>query len=58
MEWGDWKGKKVFIKLSGGDVYNGECIDADNSFLKIIDKYGDKVVVAISNIIKIVEEDR
>ena len=57
MEWKDWIGKKIFVKLSSGDCYNGVCkdVDVDNTFLLMIDKYGDNVAVAISQIIKIVE---
>ena len=56
MEWTEWIGKRIFLKLITGDCYSGKVIDGDNSFLEIIDKYGNKVTVAISQIIKIVEE--
>jgi len=57
MDWKDWRGKKIFVKLLTGDVYTGTCLDTDNSFLEIEDKFGDIVRVAISQIIKIVEEN-
>jgi hypothetical protein len=61
MEWKQWKGKKIFIKLKDGGIYSGECIDVDESskpliFVTIIDKYNEKVTVVHSEIIKIKEE--
>ena len=60
MEWKEWEGKKnVFIKLKDGSVYsNCEIIDYDEelNFLKFIDKFGNEVVVLISEIIKIIKE--
>lgn len=58
MEWKDWIGKKIFIKSVSGDCYTGSCLDVDNLFLEMIDKYNNKVVLAISQIIKIVENGK
>ena len=60
MEWKDWEGKKIFIKLLTGDCYTGKClsVNEDNTFLEMIDKYDNNVVIAISQIIKIVENGR
>ena len=61
MEWKNWEGKKVFIKLRDGGCYSGNIIEVDNSsppliWLTLIDKYGNKVTVVHSEIIKIVDE--
>ena len=57
MEWSEWKGKKIFVKLIGGSCYTGTCLDVDDDkFLQVLDKYNNKVTIAISQIIKIVEE--
>lgn len=59
MEWKEWIGKKIFLKLISGDCYTGKCLDVDDDekFIEILDKYGNKVTIAISQIIKIVEEN-
>jgi len=61
MEWKEWMGKKIFVKLSGGGVYSGEVIDIDLDlkplvFITIIDKYGERVQFVNSEILKLVEE--
>jgi hypothetical protein len=60
MEWKDWIGKRIFIKLISGDCYTGQCCDVDinNSFIEMLDKYGNKVTLAISQITKIVENGK
>ena len=63
MEWMDWKGKKVFIKLKDGGVYSGEVIDVDDSdkiliWITITDKYGERVTFVHSEILKIKEENK
>lgn len=57
MDWKEWNGKKIFVKLKGGAVYSGFVIDVDNSFITIRDKFGDKVSFNVSEIIKIKEEN-
>jgi len=62
MEWKDWMNKKVFIKLKDGSVYSGKVIDVDFDskplvFISIIDKFGDKVTIVHSEIVKIKEEN-
>ena len=62
MDWMDWIGKKIFVKLKSGDFYTGKIIAVDDSsppliFLTIIDKFGKKVIFVQSEIIKIAEED-
>lgn len=56
MEWKDWIGKRIFIKLKSGDVYSGNCTNSDNNFISMIDKFGANVAIAISEIVKIVDE--
>ncbi len=63
MEWKEWNGKKIFVKLRDGGVYSGNVIDVDDTakpiiFITIIDKFGDKVAIVNSEIVKIVEERR
>ena len=62
MDWMQFKGKKVFLKLKAGREYTGQIIDIDILspplvFLTIIDKY-DKKVVFSSAEIKIIQEER
>jgi hypothetical protein len=61
VEWNGWNKKRIFIRLKTGDCYTGLVIavdsDLDNSgFITIIDKYDDKIAIAISEISKIKEE--
>ena len=59
MEWEDWNGKRIFVKLRDGGCYTGDVIDVDVgqiSFLTIIDKFQKKVTFATSEITKIVDE--
>ena len=62
MEWIEWKGKRIFVKLKSGDVYSGIVIDVENDgnddfYLSMIDKYNAKVIFLTSEIIKIREEE-
>ena len=58
MEWKDWVGKKVFIKLIDGSIFSESLItDFADGFLSLTDKFGTSVQVNISQISKIVEED-
>jgi len=63
MEWKDWEGKNVFVKLNSGGVYSGKIVDVDKKgepiiFISMIDKFGNKVSFVTSEIIKIVEEEK
>lgn len=58
MEWNDWNGKRIFLKLKDGSVYSGKVIDVDGDFIKFIDKFNSKVTVNVNEIIKIVEENK
>jgi len=58
MEWKDWTGKKVFIKLTDGSVFSKSLVkEVDDDFISIIDKFGNPATISISQIIKIVEEE-
>lgn len=58
MVWDDnWVNKRVFIQLKKGDCYTGNVISIDNNFVLIIDKFGEKVGLALSEITKIKEEN-
>ncbi len=62
MEWIDWFGMHVFVQLKSGGYYTGCVIDIDEKakplvFLTILDKYNKQVTFAVSEIIKIVQED-
>jgi len=61
MEWKEWMGKKIFVKLQGGGIYSGEVIDIDEDlkpliFITIIDKFGERVQFVNSEILKLKEE--
>ncbi len=63
MEWKEWKGKHIFVKLRSGGVYSGDVVDVDTSnpniiFISIIDKFGLKVTIVHSEIVKIKEEEK
>lgn len=56
MEWCDWIGKRIFVKLDDGAVYSGVVLDCDEMFFTIRDKFGERVIFSISKIIKLKEE--
>jgi len=58
MEWKEWIGKRIFLILNSNHNYTGEVIDADENFISIIDKFGIKISINISDIKIIKEEDR
>lgn len=62
MDWNGWNGKKVFVKLKDGAVYSGQIFEIDAEatpiiFISLIDKFGDRVTITSSEIVKIKEED-
>jgi len=58
MEWSDWIGKRIFVKLIDGAVYSGVVLDVENSrLIKIRDKFGEVVIFLTSNIAKLKEEN-
>jgi len=64
MEWKDWIGKRIFVKLQSGGVYTGDVVEVDDNssnkliWIVIIDKFGKKVQFLDSEVVKIVEEER
>lgn len=57
MEWKDWIGKIVFIKLIDGQIFSYSHVLAyEDPFISITDKYGLPAVVRVSTIEKIKEE--
>ena len=61
MDWKDWMGKRIFVKLKSGGVYSGIVRDIDDSahpiiFITITDKFGETVSFVQTEIIKIKEE--
>lgn len=63
MEWNEWNGKRIFVKLQDGSVYTGEVLSVDDPkseviFMNIRDKFGEIVCFPVSSISKIKEENR
>lgn len=63
MDWKSWIGKKVFVKTKSSGVYSGEVIDVDDRdkniiFISMIDKFGQRVMIVHSEIIKIIEVEK
>ena len=59
LDWEDWKGKRIFLLLKNSNhAYSGEVIDADENFISIIDKFGDRININTYEIKIIKEEDR
>jgi hypothetical protein len=61
MDWKGLEGKQVFFKLRDGTVYNGDVIVVDERsapiiFITFFDKFGSKVTIVNSEIVKISEE--
>jgi hypothetical protein len=57
MEWEEWLNKFVFIKLkSSGDIYTAVVLEIVNgNKLLIRDKFGDKVLIDVDDIMKLKE---
>ena len=61
MEWQDWIGRRIFVKLKDSSVYSGEVLSVDDpnspvQFMNMRDKFGEIVCFPISEIIKIAVE--
>jgi hypothetical protein len=57
MEWKDWIGKKVFIKLNDNQIFShSEVLTYEEPFLSITDMFGLPAVINIKTILKIKEE--
>jgi small nuclear ribonucleoprotein (snRNP)-like protein len=62
MDWKFWDKKKIFVKLKTGECYNGYVTGVDSvldnsGFITIIDKFDDVVSIAVSEIVRIVDEN-
>ena len=51
-----WIGKKVFLILKSGRRYSGIVKETTENFIFLIDKFGEKVIVSISEISSLEEE--
>ena len=66
MEWKDWIGKEIFVKINSGAVYSGTVknvsyigkseFNVDLFMIDIIDKFG-SIVCFSSNEIKLIKEE-
>jgi len=61
MEWKEWMGKRIFVRLKTGKVFSGVVKDVDFKsvpviFISIIDKFGMMVSFSAGEIIEIKEE--
>ena len=57
MEWSDWIGKKVFIKLIDGSVFSESLVnDFSDGFLSLTDQFNNSVTVNVLQIVKIVDD--
>jgi len=59
MDWTDWMGKRIFVRLKTGKVFSGKVVDVSAGdpkapiFIKIIDKFNEPVVFIVSDITEI-----
>ena len=53
MDWSEWIGKRIFVRLKTGKVFSGEVIEISNNFFKIIDKFNSPVVFSILDIVEL-----
>lgn len=59
MEWNEWIGKIVFIKLEDGQIFSySEVLAFENPFMNIRDRDGSIATFNVRSIIKIKEEER
>ena len=57
MEWQEWIGKKVFIKLNDGQIFSfSSVLTYEEPFLSITDRDGLPAIVNVSTILIIKEE--
>ena len=52
----DWKDKKVFIVLKSGRKYSGVIKETTEHYIFLIDKFAERVMVAISELSSLEEE--
>ena len=57
MDWKEWIGKIVFVKLEDGQIFSySKVLEYEEPFLSLKDKYGLPAIVNINTILKIKEE--
>ena len=52
----EFEGKKVYMKLKNGRIYTGSVIAYDNHFYKIVDKFGERILISEEEIAFMQEE--
>jgi len=57
MEWEYFLNKPVFIQLKKGDCYTGKVMCIGEGFVVVLDKFNERVAVALSEVSKIKEEN-
>lgn len=59
MEWKEWIGKIVFIKLIDGQIFSySEVLAYEEPFISITDRDGLPAVFNVNQIVKIKEEEK
>jgi len=59
MEWKEWIGKVVFIKLIDGQIFSySEVLTYEEPFISITDRDGLPAVFNVNQIVKIKEEEK
>ncbi len=53
MDWNEWLGKRIFVKLLSGGVYSGKVLEVEEPLIKIKDKFGEIVLFRVDDISKI-----
>lgn len=57
MEWKEWIGKIVFIKLNDGGIFsNSKILTFEDPFISLTDRDGLPAVINVKSILKIKEE--
>ena len=58
IDWEEWVGKIVFVKLQDGQIFSySKVLAYEDPFMSITDMFGLPAVFNVSEIIKIKEED-
>jgi hypothetical protein len=58
IDWNEWVGKFVFIKLDDGQFFSySKILTYDEPFISLLDKFNLPAIINTRNIIKIREED-
>ena len=58
MEWKEWIGKRIFIKLNDGTVFtHSKVLAYEEPYISITDLYGLPVIINVNSIQRIKEEE-